>query len=225
MKNSKHKHQGFTVVELLIATAVFGVVLLIASVALIQVGKTYFKGINTSATQDATRSIMDEVSQSIQFGGGNSIQTFLSATPKKYFCTKEKRYVYVTGIKLTNNPANHVFMSDNQGLGASTPCPDPNTSGWPDTTPPNNNQAVELLKPGMRLAKFNLMQDSTGLYNIDIRVAFGDDDLLCTPEQLNCSNNTATDFTQNLSNLKCKGQSGSQFCGISELSTSVQKRL
>jgi hypothetical protein len=51
---------------------------------------------------------------------------------------------------------------------------------------------------------------TTGLYSIDVRVVYGDDDLLINP--------TATNAT-------CKVGSGSQFCAVSELSTVVQQRI
>lgn len=234
MMKLKYAQSGFTIVELLIATTVFGVVLLLATMGLIQVGKTYSKGINSSDTQGAARAIVDDVAQAIQFsGGGINLPADAGAwkvnwttaggdpvtSQVKFFCTQEKRYIYVAGPELTDT--NHVFMSDDKGIGKGCPTP----GSWPA-------DATELFRPNMRVSKFKINgnQGSPSLYNIEVRVVFGDDDLICSPGQNNCSGNTETDFgppdvATMPEDLACKTTVGSQFCGFSELSTSVQKRL
>src|SRR3990172_9120101 len=60
---------GFTIVELMIATTIFSVILLIVTFGMLQIGRTYYKGITLTKTQNAARSIIDTISQDIQFSG------------------------------------------------------------------------------------------------------------------------------------------------------------
>lgn len=224
MLTLRHNNQAFTVVELLIATAIFTVVLLLATMSLIQIGKVYYKGINSIATQNAARSVIDDVSQAIQFSGAGNLNlnpTDTGVSNIFYFCTNEKRYAFVTSKQLKDNNTSHVFMSDNDPI--QNGCVDPD--GWL-----SGPGATELLSPGMRLVNFDLNQTPgiAGLYNVKIRIAFGDDDLLCSPSGPpaggDCSStNTSTNLTNK--DLTCKVFAGKQFCNVTELSTSVLKRL
>ena len=63
IKNRRHHlsyfsgQKGFTVLELMIATTVFSVMLLLTTTGMIQIGKVYYKGLVTAKTQDTVRSI------------------------------------------------------------------------------------------------------------------------------------------------------------------------
>lgn len=59
--------EGFTLVELMIATSIFSVILLLLTFGLLGIGQNYYKGRNSVRTQDTARRIMDEISQAIQF--------------------------------------------------------------------------------------------------------------------------------------------------------------
>lgn len=208
---------AFTLIELMIATAVFSVILLIASIGLIQVGKTYTKGITENQTQDVTRAIIDDISQAVQFGGSSPTSptgSSIAGSNDMYFCVGDKRYIYATSTEFFDNIAtSHGFVRDNLGSG----CPNPGS--WPAG-------ATDLLGQRMRVANFTLNKlGPTNLYEIKIRVVYGDDDLLCSPSFAgDCSlNSTSTHLTA--TDLTCKGKAGSQFCAVSELSTVVQKRL
>jgi prepilin-type N-terminal cleavage/methylation domain-containing protein len=68
MNKSESKSQkGFTIIELMISTVIFSLVLLGASAAIIQIGKKYSKGITYARTQEVARSTVDEIAQSLQF--------------------------------------------------------------------------------------------------------------------------------------------------------------
>ena len=62
-----NKQNGFTIVELLIASAVFSFVILGASVAIIQISRLYYKGIIVSNTQTSAKAILDSITQAIQY--------------------------------------------------------------------------------------------------------------------------------------------------------------
>ncbi|HSX46450.1 MAG TPA: prepilin-type N-terminal cleavage/methylation domain-containing protein [Patescibacteria group bacterium] len=221
-KQSKPQ-QGFTVIELLIATAIFSVILLICAAALVQVGRVYTKGITTSRTQETAISVLDDVSQALQFSGGAFTPINTPQNPYR-FCINDHRYNYKIGYQLTDDTSpgpfqdNHVLYKDINGS-----CDNAFTNL--STSP------QELLSPGMRLAKLDITQipSTTRLYNITVRVVYGDNDLLCSPTTGDCntSSDNFTSYTINgvPTDLSCKSSAGSQFCAVSELSTTVQKRI
>jgi prepilin-type N-terminal cleavage/methylation domain-containing protein len=210
-RSSPKEQQGFTIVELMIATLIFSVILLIVTMGILQITRVYFKGVTEANTQNTARSVIDTVSQAIQFSGGPVTPTAGSGTPSspKAFCVGDQRFSYDTGWQLedgspdnTKHQAFHTLVMDTfANCNQSTP------QGL-------GQQAVsgrELLSPHMRLANIQVSNVGTNLYRVTVRVVYGDDDLLTNP--------TGTDAS-------CKGISaGTQFCSVSELSTVVVKRV
>jgi prepilin-type N-terminal cleavage/methylation domain-containing protein len=221
-----NQSKGFTVLELMIATLVFGVVLLLVSTGIVQIGRTYYKGVVSSRTQSAARAIVDNISQEIQFGGkASAIDTPPSFTGSYAICLGDNRFSVNLGQQLVENPANRALVADH-------------TSSCGVTTPfalPSDNPR-ELLSPGMRVAVFTVciptttpaagcpaIPVSSRLYQIHVRVVYGDDDLLCS-EALGCGASAPIpSFTA--PDLTCKTTIGSQFCAVSDLNTTVQKRV
>ena len=72
MRNNKSDNKltnqtGFTIVELMIATVIFSMVLLVCSYAIIHAGRMYYKGMIMSKTQDTARKIIDSASDAIKY--------------------------------------------------------------------------------------------------------------------------------------------------------------
>lgn len=216
MKTRRHLRdsRGFTVVELMVATAVFSVVLVVVTAGILQVSRLYYKGVNQANTQAIVRTITDTISQTIQFGGGTVTPTTAGAatpTAPKVFCIGNQRFTYDLGWQVVDtapdtlkHQAFHGLVQDNySGCSASTP---QTISG--STLLPGSR---ELLGPNMRLSKLNVTDLGGNLYRIEVRVIYGDDDLLKNPNDplTTCINEKA----------------GTQFCTISELSTVVTKRV
>lgn len=153
--------RGFTIVELLIATTVFSMVLLIASAGLIYVGRTYFKGLNNSRTQEAARSIIDEISREIQFSGGTI--SFPSASS---LCIGDRQYGFTTNRRLVSSVTDPSTETD-RGLVLYQ-----ETCGTSPVTP-----VKELLTQNMRLETFSITAVGNNNYEITVRVIYGDEDL------------------------------------------------
>ena len=212
---SRHKRQqGFTILELLVATAVFSMVLLVITAGILQVTRVYYKGVTESNTQNIARSVIDVISQSIQFGGGDVIPTTAgTATPSapRAFCVGNKRYTYALGWQVvdsntpnaTQNQSHHALVLDDE-------------AGCSASAPNDIDQAAidgrELLGPNMRLSKLTVESAGPNLYKVVVRVVYGDNDLLKSPP--------TSDSTTCINE-----RSGTQFCAISELSTVVAKRV
>jgi prepilin-type N-terminal cleavage/methylation domain-containing protein len=204
---------GFTIVELMIATMVFSVVLLVVASGILQISRVYYKGVTETNTQNTARNIMDTISQAIQFSGGDITPSTSPSTPSTSyaFCAGGQQFSYTIGYQVDDTP----IVAKHQSYHALVVNPTPGcTTAAPQTV---TNPAVsgrELLGAHMRLTNI-IVQPVSGAVNawkVQVRVVYGDDDLLTTP----VTSTTAS----------CKGQhAGSQFCSVAELSTVVVKRV
>jgi prepilin-type N-terminal cleavage/methylation domain-containing protein len=209
----KLTQHGFTIIELMIATTVFSLVLLLCSTGLIQIGRTYTKGMTSAKTQSTARAVMDEISRAIQFSGGSIATTPASRVDgvPYVFCIDDKRFSVVADRELKDNLAatsevRDVLVSDSfPGCSASIP---PLALADVNFNVSTVTGAKELLAPNMRIAKLQVNDKGGNLYEIVLRIVYGDDDVL----------DAAHDNCQNV-------KAGSQFCAVSELTTVVQKRL
>lgn len=201
-----NKQSGFTIIELMIATTVFSVVLLICSYALLAIGRAYYKGIVTTRTQEAARRIVDDVADSIKFNGGKVIPPM----PPIYgrYCIGSKRYSF--NINQQRTATNNVLYTDEPlgGCAMNTGKLDPPFGSY-----------LELVDVRMRLGEFEITEvppTGNGLYKITVIVASGDDDVF-----------KDTDGTPGPDTpLQCKNdRHSSQFCAVSELTTIVKKRI
>src|SRR5687767_2647693 len=96
--------RGFTIMELLISTVVFGVVLLVVSTAILQFTRVYYKGLTESNVQETTRTIADAITQGIQFSGGTVTSTGTpTAGANAAFCIGNQQYSYQIGHQLTDS--------------------------------------------------------------------------------------------------------------------------
>lgn len=207
---------GFTIVELMIASAVFSVILLLCTFGLITLGRVYNKGVTISRTQEVTRTVMDDIAQSIQFSGQNPI--ILSPSPDGIngFCIDSRRYSFRLGIRQDVAPNHKVLVSDRANCGAGTvPLAIGNNAAVAASQEPR-----EFLAGDMRLARLEVMPvaGASGLYSVRVKVVAGAYDLL-TPMP-HGPNDPA------VPTVMCRHEiQGSQFCAAAELSTVVQKRL
>lgn len=211
--------KAFTIVELLIATSVFSVVLLVALAGFLQIGHLFYKGVSTTQTATVANQIFSDISGN--FHNSGNISSLQSANGYTYYCLGGNRYTLNIGFEVHSSDApDHLSPSQggNFGLlkdslpgssGCATPCDD--ISGIP--CPPGAvkfNNPSELLGNQMRLSALNIQPDtsiSPNYYSISIVVAYGDTDLLDNPSSSSaaCKNNTA----------------GTQYCSVTALNTGI----
>src|ERR1043166_6625781 len=101
---AKRPATGFTIMELRVATMVFGVVLLLVTAGIMQVARMYYKGVTEANTQNTARTIIDTISQAIQFSGGDVTPTPLGALPGNdyAFCVGDQQFTYRLGWQVEN---------------------------------------------------------------------------------------------------------------------------
>jgi len=202
---------GFTIVELMIATAVFAIVLMVVTTGIMQVTRVYYKGLTEANTQDAARSIMDSITQAIQFNGGavSTTPASPSAGASYAFCVGNQQYSYTLGYELMDTP-DPLQAQTYHALVVDT------LSGCSASSPAQNVRAAsitgrELLSPRMRLSNLSVTNVGANLYRVQVRVVYGDDDLLNNPT-------TTGAVCQSV-------RAGTQFCALSDLSSVVIKRV
>lgn len=89
-RSHKRTAAGFTIVELMIALAVFSVLLILVLAAITQMTRMYYKGVITARTQQSTRELIDRVAQQVQF---SSDQPVVDAANKQV-CIDGQLYTY-----------------------------------------------------------------------------------------------------------------------------------
>ena len=208
------RQAGFTIVELMIATLVFSVILLILTAGLLRIGYMYYKGLSSTKVQEVARSVMEDVSQSIQFAGGDVFATSANGSTQGY-CVGSRRYSFVP-YQAYSTQSDHKLVSDTVPQGCVRGSTTARTMSGA-----LNTDAEELMGTDMRVVKLSIEDaPDPGLYKVTVKIAYGKDEVLCSPTATGC----AADL--NHDNLVCRsGGQGSQFCAISEMTAMVQRRV
>ncbi|CAN5448533.1 hypothetical protein BH10PAT3_BH10PAT3_8250 [soil metagenome] len=213
---------GFTIVELLIATAVFSVILLLIATAAVQVGRTFYKGVTINRVQDTSRRVAEDIVQSIQFGVNSASFYRSGGTPgaTETRCLGEVRYTFDTAKSLGTAAGqsrhilwkDHVAVTDNcMGTLGSTPIPNltaiiPSVGGQ------------EMVGDNMRVPVITTEESPIGSiisWIITVKVSYGNKDDVFE-----------VDGSGNPDYGRCMPQrAGGQFCAVSTINTNAEKRL
>lgn len=229
---SKNNQQAFTILELMIATVVFSVILLLVTSGIIKIGNAYYKSVLQSRTQETARNIIDEISRGIQFSGVAVVTTrsynvdppYASAVAgSRYgFCVNDVGYAYIMDKQLANPVTIPGEQRARTLMSYNTSCATFGTVANP-VPAPGAVIGKELLGVGMRLT--DLSVDDNGdadpsTFKIVVGVASGEFDLF-EDNYIKLNGSVGTDGLRDT----CKGGAGSQYCAVSKLSTIVQKRV
>lgn len=229
----RRQDQGFTIIELMIATSIVSVILLMVSIIIINIGGLYYKGISQANAQDTVRRISDELTQQLQLSDTIPRRP---ATPApdgvESVCIGTTRYTYLIG-KQIGADTKHVLWRDKV---SSAACPVISTAGSLNVDSPSLTGSlgggVELVGPRSRLTKFTIISPSP--YTITVNIALGERDLLCDSGTSNdCNVTTPSTHIWNPSTptgtIRCKGNKGvgnsQRFCGTANLTTIAVRRL
>lgn len=234
----RRSQRGFTIIELMIATAVLSTMLIAISVIMINIGNLYYKGLNQAKVQQAARDITAELADSLQLSALPPRPALPSGGASAY-CIGTTRYTYVIGVQI-GTPLHasggsifkHVLWRDTIHS-ADTCLPanlaSDNPSIHSDGGGTDASDGTELMVPRSRLINFSI-SSVVSPYSIKVGVAYGDDDLLCSPSvAASCSKAPAmtapADYLHG--DLHCKGTitHGDQFCSTSNVSTTAVERL
>lgn len=247
----KNQSGGFTIVELLIATAVFSMVLLGTATMVIQVSRMYYKGIVSTRTQNETRALLEAISRPIQLEEAKVATTKPGPTPAdppvkitgtpftvasaqiytpEAICVGATRITFVKGLKVNPDVAfdrdsirHAVWIEPINNVGT---CKDnvPNLSSDLATgaLPANVPQrGRDLISKNMRLVDLKVVETPAGSGLWSIKVKV----LYGERDLMGPANAAPTGTPQNYPTA-CKGFiAGSQWCTAVEYETKVFKRL
>jgi len=207
-QENREKQAGFTILELLIATAVFSVVLLLCATAILQVGQMFYKGVITNRIQDTSRKVANDVIGAIQNGESNLLHQKVPIAGGFAECLGTVRYTYLLTKSVGSPPAQspHVLWKDRitaAGTCALSPV---------DLSAPTSGE--ELLGSNMRVSKFEITDLPGSSYKVQVTVAYGsDDDVFAKPGGIVDYGHCAA---RNL---------GGQFCAVSTITSYATERL
>ncbi len=217
---SRQHKNGFTIIELMIATTVFSLVLMVCLGGIMQITKMYYRAVTQTKTREATRSVVDEIAEAIRFSNQDIIlapgvagpQIAVGNTTTSYICIGQRRYTYAIDRQVKSSPqANTKQQRHALWLDQPTTC-----NGASDLTQVSPSaDGKSLLGENMRLYEFSvkLVDPVERIYEIRVGVAYGDEDLLRVK---------TTDARQ----LTCEGAFvGVEFCATTNFLVTVQKRL
>ncbi len=223
LSDTTKNEAGFTIVELMIATVVFSMILVIITVGVIAFSNQYYKSVNATATQNTTRNAIDMISQSIQFSGASITET---KPANSFFCAGGYVFSYGKAILYnggdTTNANLGLYM---QPINGSCKMPSqPFTNG------------KQLLSKNQRVTNLSVTSAGNNLYAIDIAIAFGEKDVLCSTDggvaSGNCSGSgnlsegpSGNMWGSKADSLSCRSGPGAPYCANSILKTVVEKRL
>lgn len=194
LKKPKNK-TGFTIIELLIATAVFSIVLLVFVSAFLRISELFYKGVNLANTQETARNMIQNISNDIQF---------YRLPPQNYptlgyFCVGNNRYTYKLGTQYSPGSSTDIGVFK-ETLATCLP---------PSAQAPNLSKGEELLDPGMQVNALNLTC-ALGQCNVSTHVVFyGSDPTVLAP---NAQDPAA----------QCSGPDNStQYCATADYSSTI----
>src|SRR5665213_2350432 len=152
-------NSGFTILELIIATAIFSGALLMLMLGFLSISKSYTRGLTVTETQNTARNVINATSQSIEFGSISSYQPPPAPPPSGpvsgWFCADNYIFAYTLGQEVT---ASHNALERIPSAICPIPssnCPTQSGAISADCYA-NATGAVELLGPRMRLAALSI---------------------------------------------------------------------
>ena len=218
------KQKGFTIIELMIATTVFSLVLMVCLAGILRITKMYYRSVTQNKTREVARSVVDEIGEAIRFTNqpiqiGTTIigpqinDTSKDADDTGYFCVGKKRYTYALDRQVKTSPKDNTKQK-RHALWLDKPLSCNGPASLADDIPTADGK--DLLPENMRLYNLSVASadSSNDTYKISVGVAYGDDDLLSPRPD------------DKPTELSCEGAFvGVEFCATTNLSVTVQKRL
>lgn len=248
--SKKQQNQGFTIIELMVAMAVFQIVLMITLVSYMQISKYYQKSINSARLQQIAGNVVDEISRSIQNTGGlvtssdlfsavdspggaqdrtntKSVTTVGMATINgnvfSKLCVDSTRYFYRLGAIEPGDTlpnGSAAQLGDHAFLSETMVSP---SACATDVSAAANYRIV--LGQNMSLVRFGVAQNpaTPSSYNIWLMAAYTSE-----VDDIDTTNIEPTDPTKQPtvdSYVGCIGGSNRQFCAATNISTTVVRRI
>ena len=234
-------HQsGFTIIELMIATAVFTIILLLTTTTVIGISQTYIKGSIESNDQDTATNVLNDISQDIEYNNGSTINTSGlyttingTITPdhnsenEYYFCIGNDVYAYSFDTPLNTSSTNTKY---NIGLVryTSDSCPS-SMNALPTSLSAMPTGFEELLVQNERVGGLFIQGQAINgaeAYSVMVEIGYA----TATSDNIISDNGTYKDATtvppaNYVYPYQCLSGLDSSFCAVTNLTTMVVPRI
>lgn len=227
--NSQRSLGGFTIIELLMATTVFSIVLLLAISGFIGIGQAFFKGVSNSQAQQVARQTIDDIAGNIRAAPTiSSQQTYLPPGGGRYlyYCINNIRYTH--GHDTANIP---IMFDGGKPVNYSPGSAGANFGLLKDKLPGSSACAKPCLLPADGCVQFNSPQElldskmRVGDLDIHVPLAGGTDNLFLVSLDVAYGDESSMVFDTRIPGhvkIQCSGHiSTQQYCGVTTLSTAV----
>jgi type II secretory pathway pseudopilin PulG len=249
MNTLNSKNKGFTIVELLVAMAVFQVILVVTLLAYMQISRFYQKSINAARLQQVSNNVVDEITRTIQNTGGLVVvnNSMLggegidrNATTKAIYTTADKSLASSSGNKdfkvLCVDTTRYLYRLDENEVGDSANLGDhvfmsdtlTSPAACGENFPAPGSTARVILWKDMSLQSFGVLKNGLDIngnsYNVWINASYTSD---FDDIQKSSGFPVSPAYTQPGVNeyISCKGGSGRQYCAVTNINTTVVRRI
>ena len=202
----KINKQGFTLVELLLATAMFSFILLFVTFGIVQISRAYNKGIVVKRTQETARSVIQEMTRAISTAtsgssGTDAVINFSNNTPRR-LCVGDLRFGWNEGFR---GGAGRESYSNGQDFALTRS----DTGACNDVF--DQNQSIELIDERLTVQDVAIQEVLSGsVYNLCVVITVD-----------NSSDVSSGDCN---TEPKCNVLAGDTFCDVAKLRTTVTLR-
>ncbi len=195
--------KGFTIVELMIAIAIFAIVSMMVTFAVVFIGRQYKQASTRVNLESAARDVHQQVSESIQFAGGDALSPASNGSGYQVKCIGDKQYAY--GGANGTSYSSATYTSTKAGLYVldipTGTCP--NVGGSP--------AGKNALPDGAKVLKFDY---NSGTSTLSTVFASADADLL------NLSSSPQADAV-----LCSTAVTGKEYCAVVKLQSTASRRV
>lgn len=208
-----NQSDGFTLVELMLATAFFSFVMLFAVLGFMQINRTYHRGLAQKNLQNAARVVVDDIADQVRSAAAGSVTVLRPPGNNFRLCIGSVRYGFnqhIGALPTDNSFTSEVFDDDlSRIVLARDPDPTKSCDGPGGTFTRHGAGNISLLDRGLLVQYLNLEQiGTTNTYRLTVVVSTGELD----------------DFETFGLDAKCKVQTGDEFCHVTKLETAVTTR-
>lgn len=203
----REKQQGFTLVELLIATAFFSFILLFVTFGYVQINKAYNKGITVKKMHETARFLVEDISRALtsitsSVDPSGLIRIVPTANGGSLAVSDAVCYRWFTGFG--SSPR---LLKDTDGFGGLLGCP-------------TNNDGLELVDDRIAIHEITIerINTNTKAYSICVIMSTDTDDLVAPYS----SATPANSFCKG--SVECNLINGDQYCDTVALSTVITLR-